>query len=364
MAGGGDESAEKTHEPTPKKLEDARRKGEVAKSTDVGVAAIYIAMLVTVGAFGGQAALSSGEALMGFLANPDLLAGRIIGPGGAALSAQAVAQAVAPTLPFLLAPFVAAVLAYAAQMAIVFAPSKLAPKVSRIDPVANAGNKFGPTGLAEFAKSTIKLIAIAIILALFMIAEADRITALVRADPLAIGPEMVRVGVALLSTITAVAVVIAAADLLWQRFDHARKNRMSFQELKEEMKDSEGDPYQKAERRRRAEKIATNRMMAEVPNADVVVVNPTHVAVALKWSRRPGSAPECVAKGEDAVALAIREKAEASGVPIHHDPPTARALHATVEIGQEIAPEHYKAVAAAIRYAEKMRALAREKGWG
>ena len=364
MAGGADDGAEKTHEPTPRKLEQARRKGEVAKSTDVGVAAIYIAMLATVGAFGGSAALSSGEALMGFLANPDRLAGRILGPGGAALSAHAVFAAVAPTLPFLLAPLVAAVLAYAAQMAIVFAPEKLAPKLSRIDPIANAGNKFGPTGLAEFAKSAVKLVAIGIILALFMVAEIDRIAALVRADPLAIGPEMVRVGVSLLSTIAAVAVVIAAADLLWQRFDHARKHRMSFQELKEEMKESEGDPYQKAERRRRAERIATNRMMAEVPTADVVIVNPTHVAVALKWSRRPGTAPECVAKGEDAVALAIREKAEAAGVPIHHDPPTARALLATVEIGQEVAPEHYKAVAAAIRYAEKMRALAREKGWG
>ncbi|MDF2233504.1 flagellar type III secretion system protein FlhB [Albimonas sp. CAU 1670] len=361
---GGEDGGEKTHEPTPRKLEDARRKGEVAKSADVGVAAIYIAMLATVGAFGGSAAVGAGSVLAGFVENADQLQGKVLGPGGALLSARAVGQAVAPALPLLLAPFVAAVLAYAAQMAIVFAPSKLAPKLSRIDPIANAGNKFGPTGLAEFAKSTVKLVAISIILALFMAAEADRIVALVRADPLAIGPEMVRVGVALLATIAAVAVMIAAADLLWQRFDHARKHRMSFQELKEEMKESEGDPHLKGERRRRAEKIASNRMMAEVPKADVVIVNPTHVAVALKWSRRPGSAPECVAKGEDAVALAIREKAQEAGVPIHHDPPTARALLATVEIGEEVAPEHYKAVAAAIRYAEKMRALAREKGWG
>ena len=111
----------------------------------------------------------------------------------------------------------------------------------------------------------------------------------------------------------------------------------------------------KAQRRSRAEAIATNRMLLDVPKADVVIVNPTHFAVALKWSRAKGSAPVCVAKGEGEVALRIREVAATAGVPIHADPPTARALHATVEIGREIAPEHYRAVAAAIRFADRMR---------
>ena len=115
---------------------------------------------------------------------------------------------------------------------------------------------------------------------------------------------------------------------------------------------------------RRAHAIATNRMLMDVPDADVVLTNPTHVAVALKWSRKPGSAPVCVAKGEDDVAAAIRRIAVENGVPIHHDPPTARALNAAVEIGDEILPEHYQAVAAAIRYAQKMRDIARDRGWG
>jgi flagellar biosynthetic protein FlhB len=118
----------------------------------------------------------------------------------------------------------------------------------------------------------------------------------------------------------------------------------------------------KAQRRGRAEAIATNRMLLDVPKADVVIVNPTHVAVALKWSRAKGSAPACVAKGEGELALKIREVAATAGVPLHADPPTARALHATVAVGREIAPEHYRAVAAALRFAERMRRAARSRG--
>ncbi len=125
-----------------------------------------------------------------------------------------------------------------------------------------------------------------------------------------------------------IALAIGAADYLWQYAEHMRKNRMSRKEIQDETKDAEGDPHVKQQRRQRAQEIATNQMMAEVPKADVVIVNPTHFAVVLKWSRRSGSAPVCVAKGVDEVAAAIRTTAGQSGVPIHSDPPTARALHA------------------------------------
>lgn len=357
-----EDDSEKTHEPTPEKLRQAREKGELAKSADIGVAAIYIAMLASIGAFGAAAARGAGTALSGILGGADQLQGRVLGPGGPSLAMHAVGDALAPLLPILLAPFAAALLAYAGQQAIVIAPDKLAPKLSRISLISNARNKFGPTGLVEFAKSAAKLCAIMGVLAWFLLAETDRMTALVRADPRMIAPEMMRVGVALLSIIAAIAVAIAAVDYLWQRFDHARKNRMSHQELKEEVKKSEGDPHMKGERRRRAQAIAMNQMIAAVPRADVIIVNPTHYAVALKWSRKPGTAPECVAKGVDEIALAIRRVASENAIPIRHDPPTARALHAAVEIGQEIPPDHYKAVAAAIRYAEQMRDIARQRG--
>ena len=137
---------------------------------------------------------------------------------------------------------------------------------------------------------------------------------------------------------------------------------MSHKELTDEAKQAEGDPHMKQQRRQRGHEIAMNKMIAEVPTADVVIVNPTHYAVALKWDRSTPGAPECVAKGVDNVAARIREIAQENAVPIHSDPPTARALYASVNLGEEIAPEHYKPVAAAIRFAEAMREKAR-KSW-
>jgi len=156
-----------------------------------------------------------------------------------------------------------------------------------------------------------------------------------------------------------IATVIGGIDAIWQHSEHLRKNRMSRKEITDETKNAEGDPHLKQERRQRAMEIAQNQMMADVPKADVIIVNPTHYAVALKWSREKGDAPVCVAKGVDEIARAIRETAIAAGVPIHSDPPTARSLHATTEIGQQIAPDHYQTVAAAIRFAERMRQRAR-----
>jgi flagellar biosynthesis protein FlhB len=157
------------------------------------------------------------------------------------------------------------------------------------------------------------------------------------------------------SLVLIVALVIGGIDFFWQYQEHLRKNRRTRKELTDESKESEGDPHMKQKRRQRGYDIAMNQMLGDVPDADVVVVNPTHYAVALKWSRLPGEAPICVAKGVDDVAAKIREIASESGVPIHRDPPTARAVYATVEIGQEIHPEHYQAIAAAIRFAEEMR---------
>jgi flagellar biosynthetic protein FlhB len=155
-----------------------------------------------------------------------------------------------------------------------------------------------------------------------------------------------------------ISAIVSVLDYFWQKFDYKRKLMMTRQEITDEMKDSEGDPHMKHKRRQMGNDIASQRMMEDVPDADVIVVNPQHFAVALKWDRSAGSAPVCVAKGVDEIARRIREIAAASGVPIHRDPPTARSLFATVEIGQEVEPDHYKPVAAAIRYAEKMRKLA------
>ena len=155
--------------------------------------------------------------------------------------------------------------------------------------------------------------------------------------------------------VVVVSSVIGAVDLIWQRAEHIRKNMMSLQEIRDELRDQEGDPMAKQARRQRSQEIVANKMLVDVPSASVVVVNPTHFAVALRWDGEAGTAPICVAKGVDEVARRIREIAAEHRVPIHRDPPTARTLYSEVEIGQEIFTEHYEAVAAAIRFAERIK---------
>ena len=179
--------------------------------------------------------------------------------------------------------------------------------------------------------------------------------------PMIVAGLLGRLCIEFLFVVLAVSLSIGGIDALWQHKEHLRKNRMSRKEVMDENKATEGDPHMKQQRRQRGYDIATSQMMADVPTADVVIVNPTHYAVALRWSRKRGEVPVCVAKGVDEIARSIREIAMESGVPIQSDPPTARALYATTDIGQEIDESHYQGVAAAIRFAEDMRKRARAR---
>ena len=355
-----EQSGEKEHEATQKKLDDARAKGEVIRSAELAVAAGYGGLLLAALA-GGAAALSAfGHHGAALLDRSDMLSLTLLG-GGAATAGAVILGAVTPLAGFFLIPAVAVVAVIFAQRAWVFAPEKLLPKLSRIDPVSNAKQKFGRSGLFEFGKSTIKLIVISALLGLFLTTRLPRILIAQNLDPGLAVADLARLIVEFLFLVLIVAAVLGALDYLWQLHEHLRKNRMSRQELMDELKQSEGDPHMRGHRRQRAEAIATNRMLADVPKADVVIVNPTHYAVALRWDRASGRAPVCVAKGVDEVAARIREAAATAGVPLHSDPPTARALHATIRIGQEVQPEHYGPVAAAIRFAERMRQRARAR---
>lgn len=265
-------------------------------------------------------------------------------------------------MPLFGLPPAAAVLALILQGALLVTPENLRPKLSRLSPLANAAKRFGREGLLGFAKLFLKMMAVALCLWLYLSAQSDRIIAspmLAARRSAALLGEMIG---EFLVLICVLALVLGLGDYLWQRFEHRRRNRMSRQDLADEHKESEGDPHFRAHRRQRARAIATNRMLADVAGADVVVVNPTHYAVALKWNRQERGAPVCVAKGIDEIATRIRERAVSAGVPIHSDPPTARALHATVEVGVQIRPEHYVAIAAAIRFADRIRR--KRRVWG
>ncbi len=347
------------HEPSQKKLDDARARGDMARSPDLVMAAAFLGLLAACLLTGGQALLDFGTRAEAYLGQAD----RLTGANPAEIGGWIVALFL-PVAPFFLIPGVAALALLLATRGLTFAPEKLAAKFSRLDPVANAGQKFGRAGLFDFAKSTTKLLLTGGLLGWFLVDRMAEIVLALRLPAPQVGALLARLLVEFLALCALVALVIGGLDFLWQRFEFLRRNRMTRQEMTDEFKQSEGDPHMKGQRRRRAQEIAMNRMLADVPKADVVVVNPTHYAVALQWNRRAGRAPVCLAKGTDEIAARIREAAAAAGVPIHSDPPTARALHAVIDIGREIRPEHYAPVAAAIRYAERMRKRARDrKGW-
>lgn len=354
-----DDDSDKSFEPTPQKLQKARQKGEVAKSNDLSVVAAYSGLLVALFAAGRYSADRLGSALAVLLDQPEQIADLILtGPGFAPLGGL-LKSSLLPMSLLLAVPAAAVLLSLIAQRALVFAPSKLKPKASRISILSNAKNKFGRSGLFEFGKSFVKLVIYGSCLTMFLHANLAEILTASAAPARASILLMMNLLFRFLFIVIAIALAIGAVDYLWQHAEHIRKNRMSRKEIQDETKDAEGDPHVKQQRRQRAQDIATNQMMTDVPKADVIVVNPTHFAVALKWSRASGTAPVCVAKGVDEVAATIRDTATQAGVPIHSDPPTARALHATVDIGQEIPEDHYRPVAAAIRFAEAMRQRAK-----
>lgn len=353
-----DDSSDKEHDPSQRRLDQAREKGQVPRSMDLTTAAGYAGLLLAAVSMGESALKQIGTSAAVFLDQSDRLSQLMIAGGTAPLAGvmKSIAGAVAPLFLF---PAAGVLLALVAQRSIIFTPDKLMPKLSRISLIDSAKNKFGRAGLFEFGKSFVKLIIIAIILGMFLIQKSDQVVSTLYLTPAITFALLMQLMVQFLFIILLISGAIGGIDYLWQRAEHIRRNRMSRQEMIEEHKDSEGDPHTKAKRRQRGYDIATNRMLTDVATADVIVVNPTHYAVALKWDRAAKRAPVCVAKGTDEIAARIREKAAEAGVPIHRDPPTARALHASVEIGHEIRSEHYRTVAAAIRFAEAMRKRAK-----
>lgn len=355
------EASDKEHEPTQKKLDDARKKGEIARSTDLTTAAAYFGMLIAATALGATSLKGLGETLSGLLSGAASLSDDAFAGGGRAFTGALLLDTSALLAPLFAIPALAAMLVIIATRSFVVTPEKLAPKLSRISPLSNAKNKFGRAGLFEFAKSFAKLSIYSVVMGVFLWQRLPQMLATIGLTPGIATVTLLDLSLDFLVIVLIIAGAIGGIDLLWQQQEHLRKNRMSRKELMDESKQNEGDPHMKQQRRQRGYDIAMNRMLADVPDADVIVVNPTHYAVALKWTRHHGAAPVCVAKGVDEVAARIREVAAEAGVPIHRDPPTARAIHATVDIGEEIRPDQYRAAAVAIRFAEEIRRKAKAR---
>lgn len=349
-----EEDDDKQHEPSQRRLDEARKRGEVPRSAELSTAAGYGGLLLALTLAGVWAVEGVGSAGAVLLGQADRLSAGFAeapqAPFGGVLKAMGLA-----VLPLFALPALAVLGAVLAQRALIFAPDKLAMKFNRISPLASARQKFGPDGLFDFAKSVLKMLVVGALLAWLLVRHASDLFLSPHLTPAQSTALMLQVVLGFLFIVTLFSAAVGGLDYLWQRARHLQRNRMSRKEMMDEAKDSEGDPHVKGQRRQRAQEIATNRMLQDVATADVVVVNPTHYAVALKWKRSDRHAPICVAKGVDELAARIRERASLAGVPIHRNPPTARALHASVRVGEPIRPDHYRAVAASIRFAEAMR---------
>jgi flagellar biosynthesis protein FlhB len=243
------------------------------------------------------------------------------------------------------------------QHRIVFTTELVMPQLSRISPMAGFARLFSRQALANFAKGLVKLAVVGGIMTLMLWPQRQRLAGMVAVDPAMILPLFLSIALKLLGTVVAVLAVVATADYLFQYAQWYERQKMSPREIKEEFRQTEGDPTIKGKLRQLRTTRMRKRIMAAVPKASVVVTNPTHYAIALKYERGM-NAPVCVAKGVDLIARKIREVAEQHRIPVIENPPLARALHATVEIDQEIPQEHYRAVAEIIGYIMRLRRLA------
>lgn len=349
MAEEQDQSS-KTEEATPRKLEEARKKGDVAKSPDIGSWLSLAAASGVLLSMGGWFSVRLAESLIPFLAAPHSMLGVLDAGGGAALAGRMM-MIVAPVLAtVMMATLVAGAGGHLIQSGFLWSPDKLKPDFKRVSPMKGFQRIYGPDGLMQFAKTALKLAAVGVIAWMALKPHARELEALAAISPAAALPFARELVLSLLVAVLAFLGVVAAADWLWQRARFAKKMRMTREELKEDFKQSEGDPHVKARLKQIRVERARRRMMAAVPTATVVIANPTHYAVALKYEAGETPAPMCVAKGVDSLALKIRAVAEEAGVPVVEDVPLARALYAAVDVDQVIPREHYEAVARVIGF--------------
>lgn len=346
------DQSEKTEDPSQRRLDEALRQGDVVKSQEVNtwfiISAATLALLVFSGSTGGAlTTIMRGLIAQAHTFPADGYALAIL------LKRVTLGVLAAVAIPFLLL-VLAAIGGNVIQHRLVWSTESLMPKLSKISPGAGMKRLFSKQALANFIKGLIKLAVVGGVGAALLWPQKHRLEALVATDPDSILPVSRSLALELLGAVVAVLAFIAAADYLFQYRQWFQRQKMSLRELKDEYKDTEGDPKIKARIRQLRHERAKKRMMAAVPTATVVITNPTHYAIALKYEAGM-SAPLCVAKGIDAIALKIREVAGKNGVPIVENPPLARTLHATVEVDGEIPPEHYKAVAEVISYVMRLK---------
>lgn len=348
-----DNDSDKTEDPTGKRLGEAREKGQVGKSREVDHWLMLLAITLVIFIFGPKMGSDLKDALIVFIAqanqipvDQNALQGlllRLAGKVGIALAPSVALLAVAGIGSSLL------------QHGFLFSPQRLMPDWSRLSFGNGFSRLFSWSALIEFVKGALKLAILGGFGYWLLKGDFDQLEKYIFLDPTQILALVDRLALKLLTGFLSMMAFIAAVDFLYQKFSLMRSLRMTKEEVREEFKQSEGDPMIKGKLRQMRMERARRRMMQAVPKADVVITNPTHFAVALKYDQATMTAPRLVAKGQDLVAKRIRDLAVENNVPIVENPPLARALFASVELDQEVPPEHYKPVAEVIGYVMRLR---------
>ena len=346
---------DKTEQPTPKRLREAREKGDIPRSKELSATVLLLAAGIAALLFGAQVAQS-----MAIMMSDNLVLDRTDVSDPAKMIhhlVTALGDSFFSLFGFFLMVFLAAILSPIALGGWNFSGQALQPKGSRLDPIAGIGRMFSKNALVELFKAIAKFLLVGSAAVIVLLIDQPDIASLV---VLPIGPgiaEALRIVIWSFLVISASMILIALIDVPYQMYAYTEKMKMTLQEVRDEMKNTEGRPEVRGRIRQLQREISQRRMMQDVPEADVVITNPTHYAVALKYSEEQGGAPLIVAKGSDFVALKIREIAEAYEVTILESPALARALYYNSEIGEEVPVGLYKSVAQVLAYVFQLRAF-------
>jgi flagellar biosynthetic protein FlhB len=347
------DKSQQTEEPTQKRLDQAREQGDVVKSTEVTAFILLGGGTLAIAMFGKYTAVGLARTLSMFLEQPETMS--VDGAGLSAMMRVLVPQIAVALMPIFAVVLAAGVAGHVLQARPGFALDKIAPDLSKLSPLAGFRRLFGIEGWMNLLKGLVKMAIVGIAIWTQLWPERGGLESILNQSTVGVVDDMSHLLFKVLMASLVSLGTIAGADYFWQRMRWMSRNRMSKQDIKEEYRQNEGDPVIKSKIRALRQERARKRMMTAVPKATVVIMNPTHYAVALKYESGKMAAPVCVAKGVDALALRIRAVAEENDVPVVENPPLARALHAAIEIDEPVPPEHFKAVAQVIGYVFRLK---------
>jgi len=351
-SGGG---ADKTEKATPKKKGDARKKGQVFQSRELSGSLILIIMIVTIKAFGstiyGQISQYMKKAFTQYLTMTDVLDVSII----AKIFIDGILVFAKTILPMFLVAVLAALIVGYAQVGILFTFETLKPQGNRINPLSGFKRIFSVRSVVEILKSILKIVIVSWVAYSYLKSKADEVIELMSADLLNVLSFIGDAAFTVALRICFAMVILGLLDFLYQKFDYEKNLKMTKQEIKDEYKQTEGNPEIKQRIKQKQRQMSMKRMMQDIPKADVVITNPTHFAVAIKYDAQKSSAPFVVAKGQDYIALRIKQIATDNKVQIVENRPLARTLYSTVDIGEAIPLELYQAVAEILAFVYNLK---------